>query len=98
MYEVFVQVEGEVTYNGHALNKFVPEKASAYISQHDTHLGEMTVRETFNFLARCQGVGSRYGIFGRVNESSVHYILTDLGFYRSSLYLSKTFTYIHENY
>ena len=32
------------------------------------------------------------------NESSVHYILTDLGFYRSSLYLSKTFTYIYDNY
>ena len=53
MYEVFVQVEAEVTYNGNDLNKFVPEKASAYISQHDTHLGEITVRETFKFSAHC---------------------------------------------
>jgi len=63
MYEVLVQVEGEVKYNGHALNEFVPERTSTYISQHDTFMGEMTVRETLNFSARCQGVGSRYGIF-----------------------------------
>ena len=63
MCEVFVQAEGEVTYNGHALNEFVREKTSAYISQHDTHMGELTVRETLDFSSRCQGVGSRYGIF-----------------------------------
>lgn len=39
----------------------MPERTAAYISQHDLHTGEMTVRETLAFSARCQGVGSRYG-------------------------------------
>ncbi|KAK9078285.1 hypothetical protein SSX86_002342 [Deinandra increscens subsp. villosa] len=51
---------GRVTYNGHELHEFVPERTSAYISQYDVHIGEMTVRETLAFSARCQGVGSRY--------------------------------------
>ncbi|GJZ47224.1 pleiotropic drug resistance protein 1-like protein [Tanacetum coccineum] len=53
---------GKVTYNGHELHEFVPERTSAYISQDDVHIGEMTVRETLAFSARCQGVGSRYGL------------------------------------
>lgn len=64
--KVVIQVEGEVKYNGHALNEFVPERTSTYISQHDTHVGEMTVRETLNFSSRCQGVGSRYGILKKI--------------------------------
>nr|XP_043618369.1 pleiotropic drug resistance protein 1-like isoform X2 [Erigeron canadensis] len=51
---------GKVTYNGHELHEFVPERTAAYISQNDVHIGEMTVRETLAFSARCQGVGSRY--------------------------------------
>ncbi|KAI7727851.1 hypothetical protein M8C21_031339, partial [Ambrosia artemisiifolia] len=54
-----LKVEGEITYNGHKLNEFVPRKTSAYISQNDVHVGEMTVKETLDFSARCQGVGSR---------------------------------------
>ena len=52
---------GEITYNGYKLNEFVPRKTSAYISQNDVHVGEMTVKETLDFSARCQGVGTRYG-------------------------------------
>ncbi|KAH7846555.1 hypothetical protein Vadar_015347 [Vaccinium darrowii] len=55
-----LKVSGNVTYNGHEMNEFVPQRSSAYISQHDLHLGELTVRETLAFSARCQGVGSRY--------------------------------------
>ncbi|GAB2228064.1 hypothetical protein Droror1_Dr00009894 [Drosera rotundifolia] len=55
-----LKVNGEVTYNGHELNEFVPQKTSAYISQNDVHIGLMTVKETLDFSARCQGVGSRY--------------------------------------
>lgn len=44
------------------MNEFVPQRTAAYISQHDVHIGEMTVRETLAFSARCQGVGSRYGL------------------------------------
>lgn len=55
-----LKVKGQITYNGHRLNEFVPQKTSAYISQNDVHVGEMTVKETLDFSARCQGVGSRY--------------------------------------
>ncbi|PIN11340.1 Pleiotropic drug resistance proteins (PDR1-15), ABC superfamily [Handroanthus impetiginosus] len=55
-----LQVSGKVTYNGHGLNEFVPQRTSAYVSQQDWHVAEMTVRETLDFSARCQGVGYKY--------------------------------------
>ncbi|CAM0876435.1 unnamed protein product [Alopecurus aequalis] len=55
-----LKVSGKVTYNGHGMNEFVAQRSAAYISQHDLHIAEMTVRETLAFSARCQGVGSRY--------------------------------------
>ncbi|KAF3781020.1 ABC transporter G family member 42 [Nymphaea thermarum] len=61
-----LKVKGEVTYNGHKMKEFVPQKTSAYISQHDVHIGEMTVKETFDFSARCQGVGSRYELLSEL--------------------------------
>lgn len=63
-----LKVEGEILYNGHRLNEFVPQKTSSYISQCDLHLGEMTVRETLDFSARCQGVGSRYEMLSEVSR------------------------------
>jgi ABC-type multidrug transport system ATPase subunit len=56
-----LQFSGRVTYNGHGMEVFVPQRTSAYISQYDLHIGEMTVRETLAFAARCQGVGPRHG-------------------------------------
>jgi ABC-type multidrug transport system ATPase subunit len=56
-----LQVKGSVSYNGYKLEEFVPQKTSVYISQNDLHVGEMTVRETLDFSARCQGIGTRYG-------------------------------------
>ncbi|KAL8139417.1 hypothetical protein V2J09_005438 [Rumex salicifolius] len=53
-------VNGKVTYNGHEMHEFVPQRTAAYISQHDVHLGELTVRETLAYSARFQGVGNRY--------------------------------------
>nr|XP_019707357.1 ABC transporter G family member 36-like isoform X6 [Elaeis guineensis] len=55
-----LKVSGRVTYNGHGMDEFVPQRTAAYIGQHDLHIGEMTVRETLAFSARCQGVGARY--------------------------------------
>ncbi|GAV85816.1 ABC_tran domain-containing protein/ABC2_membrane domain-containing protein/PDR_assoc domain-containing protein [Cephalotus follicularis] len=55
-----LKFSGRVTYNGHGMDEFVPQRTSAYISQYDLHIGEMTVRETLAFSARCQGVGHRY--------------------------------------
>ncbi|KAI3716293.1 hypothetical protein L6452_23529 [Arctium lappa] len=60
--------KGKVTYNGHELHEFVPERTSAYISQNDVHIGEMTVRETLAFSARCQGVGSRYEMLAELSR------------------------------
>lgn len=45
----------ELTYNGTPLGGFVVERVAAYCSQVDVHIPELTVRETFDFSARCQG-------------------------------------------
>ncbi|KAK4490942.1 hypothetical protein RD792_001662 [Penstemon davidsonii] len=63
-----LKVEGRVTYNGHEMKEFVPQRTSAYISQHDLHIGEMTVRETLAFSARCQGVGTRYEMLAELSR------------------------------
>ncbi|KAB1199716.1 Pleiotropic drug resistance protein 2 [Morella rubra] len=55
-----LRVAGKVTYCGHEFKEFVPQRTCAYISQHDLHYGEMTVRETMDFSGRCLGVGTRY--------------------------------------
>ncbi|KAL5994754.1 ABC transporter G member 39 [Asimina triloba] len=63
-----LEVSGKVTYNGHGLEEFVPQRTSAYISQHDLHIGEMTVRETLAFSGRCQGVGARYQMLAELSR------------------------------
>ncbi|XP_061365065.1 pleiotropic drug resistance protein 1-like isoform X3 [Gastrolobium bilobum] len=63
-----LKVSGSVTYNGHGMDEFVPQRTAAYISQHDVHIGEMTVRETLAFSARCQGVGSRYDMLSELSR------------------------------
>lgn len=57
---------GKVTFNGYEMNEFVAERTAAYISQYDLHIGEMTVRETLAFSAKCQGVGNRYGMLENI--------------------------------
>ncbi|XP_075477971.1 pleiotropic drug resistance protein 3-like [Primulina tabacum] len=54
-----LKVTGEVSYNGYTFDEFVAQKTSAYISQYDLHIPEMTVRETLDFSSQCQGIGSR---------------------------------------
>ncbi|TXG49276.1 hypothetical protein EZV62_025151 [Acer yangbiense] len=63
-----LQVTGEIFYNGYKFNEFVPQKTSTYISQNDLHISEMTVRETLDFSARCQGIGSRGEIIKEVSR------------------------------
>ncbi|KAL3645872.1 transcription factor [Castilleja foliolosa] len=63
-----LQTSGNVTYNGCGMDEFVPQKTAAYISQYDLHIGEMTVRETLAFSARCQGVGSRYEMLAELSR------------------------------
>ncbi|XP_074286390.1 pleiotropic drug resistance protein 1-like [Silene latifolia] len=55
-----LKISGNIMYNGHEMDDFVAQRTSAYVSQHDSHIGEMTVRETLAFSARCQGVGTNY--------------------------------------
>ncbi|PNT22284.2 hypothetical protein POPTR_008G024400v4 [Populus trichocarpa] len=61
-----LRVSGKVTYCGHELHEFVPQRTCAYISQHDLHHGEMTVRETLDFSGRCLGVGARYELLAEL--------------------------------
>ncbi|PHT49412.1 Pleiotropic drug resistance protein 1 [Capsicum baccatum] len=61
-------LSGKVTYNGYEVHEFVPQRTAAYISQHDLHIGEMTVRETLEFSARCQGVGFRYDMLAELSR------------------------------
>ncbi|XP_010254261.1 PREDICTED: pleiotropic drug resistance protein 1-like isoform X1 [Nelumbo nucifera] len=63
-----VKFSGRVTYNGHKMNEFVPQRTAAYISQYDLHIGEMTVRETLAFSARCQGVGTGYEMLAELSR------------------------------
>ncbi|KAL8091918.1 pleiotropic drug resistance protein 1-like [Apium graveolens] len=63
-----LKVSGTVTYNGHGMNEFVPHRTAAYISQNDCHLGEMTVKETLAFSARCQGIGFRYEMLSELSR------------------------------
>ncbi|CAI9107715.1 OLC1v1007147C1 [Oldenlandia corymbosa var. corymbosa] len=67
-----LEVSGDISYNGYELTEFVPQKTSAYISQYDLHIGEMTVRETLDFSLCCQGVGSRAELIRREKEAGVH--------------------------
>ncbi|PON66387.1 ABC type transporter protein [Parasponia andersonii] len=63
-----LKFSGRVTYNGHGMNEFVPQRTAAYISQHDVHIGEMTVRETLSYSARFQGVGTRYDMLAELSR------------------------------
>ncbi|GJW85259.1 AAA+ ATPase domain-containing protein [Tanacetum coccineum] len=63
-----LKISGEISYNGYKLEEFVPQKTSAYISQEDLHIPEMTVRETFDYSSRFQGTGSRAEIMLEVNR------------------------------
>uniref|UniRef100_A0A0D3EPJ5 ABC transporter domain-containing protein n=1 Tax=Oryza barthii TaxID=65489 RepID=A0A0D3EPJ5_9ORYZ len=62
------KVSGRVTYNGHGMEQFVPERTAAYISQEDLHAGEMTVRETLAFSARCLGTGDRQDLLNELTR------------------------------
>uniref|UniRef100_A0A7N2KPZ6 ABC transporter domain-containing protein n=1 Tax=Quercus lobata TaxID=97700 RepID=A0A7N2KPZ6_QUELO len=54
------QKSGSITYNDHKLDDFYVQRTSAYISQTDNHIAELTVRETLDFAARCQGASEGF--------------------------------------
>ena len=53
-----MQVRGRVTYNGRALGEFQARRTAALVEQRDMHVAQLTVRETLDFAARCQGTGN----------------------------------------
>ena len=55
------QVQGDVLYNGKSFSEFVVERTSGYVEQIDRHYPPLTVRETLDFAAWCQGPGYRQG-------------------------------------
>ncbi|XP_050210478.1 pleiotropic drug resistance protein 2-like [Mercurialis annua] len=63
-----LRVTGRVSYCGHEMHEFVPQRTCAYISQHDLHHGEMTVRETLDFSGRCLGVGTGYDMLAELSR------------------------------
>ncbi|KMT06316.1 hypothetical protein BVRB_7g159990 [Beta vulgaris subsp. vulgaris] len=63
-----LKVDGKITYCGHELREFVPQRTCAYISQNDLHNGELTVRETLDFSGRCLGVGTRYELLADLSR------------------------------
>ncbi|KAM5583255.1 ABC transporter G family member 31-like [Rosa sericea] len=54
---------GSITYNGHKLDEFCVQRTAAYISQTDNHIAELTVRETLDFAARCQGASEGFAAY-----------------------------------
>ncbi len=58
---VLWQVKGDVLYNGQNFKEFVVERSSGYVEQTDQHYPPLTVRETLDFAAWCQGTGCREG-------------------------------------
>ncbi|CAI8585681.1 unnamed protein product [Vicia faba] len=54
---------GSITYNGHEIDEFYVRRTSAYISQTDNHIPELTVRETMDFGARCQGAQEGFAAY-----------------------------------
>ena len=55
-----------MTYNDRELDQFVVHRTAAFMDQQDNHIPCLTVRETLNFSARCQGSGQRPGVLSRL--------------------------------
>ncbi|GJP35639.1 hypothetical protein CLOM_g20158, partial [Closterium sp. NIES-68] len=63
-----VKSSGTVTYNGHEPGEFYLQHTAAYVPQTQAHIGEMTVRETFDFAACMQGPAYRKDLVREVEE------------------------------
>ena len=61
MSTAWLQVKGDILYNGKDFSQFFVERSAGYVEQTDQHYAPLTVRETFDFAAWCQGTGYRRG-------------------------------------
>uniref|UniRef100_A0A453KMP4 ABC transporter domain-containing protein n=1 Tax=Aegilops tauschii subsp. strangulata TaxID=200361 RepID=A0A453KMP4_AEGTS len=41
-----LKMSGDIIYNGHTMDEFVPRRSAAYVSQHDLHMAELTAAAT----------------------------------------------------
>lgn len=55
------QVSGEVTYNGHTLDEFFPQRTASYVEQTDQHIAELTVNFSLAFA-----------VTGNVSQTVMH--------------------------
>ncbi|QCE00887.1 ABC transporter G family member 31 [Vigna unguiculata] len=58
-----LKTTGSITYNGSDVDDFYVRRTSAYISQTDDHVAELTVRECLDFGARCQGAEEGFAAY-----------------------------------
>ena len=56
-----LQVQGKVFYNGKSISS-TPHYLCSYVSQHDLHHAEMTVREIINFSSNLLGSNNEFGM------------------------------------
>ena len=71
----WLQVKGDILYNGKDFSKFFVERSAGYVEQTDQHYAPLTVRETFDFAAWCQGTGYRRGeVWHRSLRLQVHVV------------------------
>ncbi|CAK0784035.1 hypothetical protein CVIRNUC_007238 [Coccomyxa viridis] len=54
-----LKLTGSIRYNGENLSQFYPQRTAVYVDQVDSHLAELTVKETMDFSARAQGPGTK---------------------------------------
>lgn len=74
-------------------------KTSAYISQYDKQIPEMTVRETLDFSSRCQGIGSRAEIMTQLTKRKKEAkIVPDLDTYMKAIAVEGQKTTLQTDY
>nr|CAD1840726.1 unnamed protein product [Ananas comosus var. bracteatus] len=59
-----LKLKGQVLYNGEELSPSTSGYMCAYVSQHDLHHAEMTVRETLNFSGAMLGTNDEFEMLG----------------------------------
>ncbi|EIE18006.1 putative pleiotropic drug resistance protein 3 [Coccomyxa subellipsoidea C-169] len=63
-----LQVDGRIAYNGETFDSFFAQRTAAYVDQVDSHLPELTVRETLDFASRVQGPGSKRAMLREIRR------------------------------
>lgn len=57
-----------MTYCGHELKEFFPQRICGFVGQHDLHSGQMTPRETLDFSSHSLGIGLRHDTLEEISR------------------------------